>query len=210
METLTCQAIYFTCHKIDFRHYWKIDKKNSLVSRFMAGVGYAYGNSETLPYSMQFASGGSNSLRAFRARTVGPGSFVPQDTIAFIDQTADIKLEMNVEYRFDILGSLKGAVYVDAGNIWAMRKEVDQDGNELRPGAQFKFSNILDELAVGTGFGVRYDFQFFVIRLDLGIPIKLPYQYTENGIPRNFPVQPWKGDWLSNYLVWNLAIGYPF
>ena len=195
----------FVRASVDFRHYWDINKKSRLVARFMTGAGYSFGNSVTLPYSMQFATGGANSLRAFRARSVGPGNFVPSDTITFIDQTGDIKLEMNLEYRFDILGALKGAVYIDAGNIWTFREDPN------RPGGKFNAGNVIDELAVGTGFGVRYDFQFFVIRLDMGLPIKLAYQYTdENGEETNFPIQPWDRSWRKRYMVWNLAIGYPF
>ncbi len=195
----------FVRASVDFRHYWRMDGNNTLVSRFMTGAGYSFGNSETLPYSMQFSSGGSNSLRAFRARAVGPGSFALQDSVSFIDQTADIKLELNLEHRFAILGPLKGAVFLDAGNIWSFREDPN------RPGAKFEWSNVLDQLAIGTGFGLRYDFEFFLIRLDWGLPLKLAYQYTdEEGNPKNFPIQPWKSEWLKKYLVWNIAIGHPF
>jgi outer membrane protein assembly factor BamA len=195
----------FVRASVDFRHYWRMDRNNTLVSRFMVGAGYSFGNSVTLPYSMQFATGGANSLRAFRARSVGPGNFAPSDTVTFIDQTADIKLELNLEYRFTILGALKGGLYVDAGNIWTFREDPN------RPGGKFKLGNVLDQLAVGTGLGIRYDFQFFILRMDWGIPIRLAYQYTdEEGNPAKFPVRPWEGAWLKRYLVWNLAIGYPF
>src|SRR5690606_270870 len=101
---------------IDFRYYYRIDINNSLATRFFAGVAYPYGNSSVIPYVKQYASGGSYSLRAFLARSVGPGTFntdslVQNDNI-FIDQTGDIKLEGNVEYRFEIIGALKGAVFV--------------------------------------------------------------------------------------------------
>ncbi|MCA6073639.1 BamA/TamA family outer membrane protein [Fulvivirga sedimenti] len=190
---------------IDFRHYLDFKGDNRLVSRFTTGVGYAYGNSLTLPYTMQFSVGGSSSLRAFRARSVGPGSFRPDSSITFIDQTADIKLEFNVEYRFTMLGALKGAFFVDAGNIWTLRED------EQRPGGKFEWRNVLRELAVGTGFGVRYDFQFFVIRLDMGIPFFVPYEITdEEGNPDFFRWKPLNREWRKQYMIWNLAIGYPF
>ena len=146
---------------------------------------------------MQFSVGGSSSLRGFRARSVGPGSFRPDSTITFIDQTGDIKIEMNLEYRFEILGALKGAVFIDAGNIWLQRQD------SLREGAEFRWGKVFKEFAVDAGFGIRYDFQFFIIRLDAGIPIKVPYE-------SNFAIRPLDRGWRKQYLIWNIAIGYPF
>ncbi len=195
----------FVRGSVDFRHYWDLDDNNRIVSRFTTGIGYAYGNSVTLPYTMQFSVGGSSSLRAFRARSVGPGTFRPDSTITFIDQTADIKLEFNIEYRFTILGALKGAVFLDAGNIWT------RTDDPQRPGGKFQWGNVFRELAVGTGLGIRYDFQFFVIRLDMGIPIRVPYELTDSeGNPESFQWKPFDSSWRKQYVIWNLAIGYPF
>ncbi len=192
---------------VDFRHYYRIDQNNSLVTRLFAGMAYPYGNSETVPYIKQYASGGSNSLRAFLARSVGPGSFntdsLRETNTTFIDQTGEIKLEGNVEYRFDIIGSLKGAVFVDAGNIWL----VNQDSS--RVGGKFETSDFLSEVAMGTGVGLRFDTNFFVIRLDVAMPIRKP------SLPRE---DRWTFDqidfgdkeWRKNNLTWNIAIGYPF
>ncbi len=192
---------------VDFRHYWQIDERNKIASRIIVGAGYAFKNSTTLPYIKQFAIGGSNSIRAFPARSIGPGTYnirenLPADSILFVDQRADIKLEGNLEYRFDIIKALKGAIFVDAGNIWLLKED-----NENRPGGEFNSKTFLNQLAVGTGFGLRLDFSFFVLRLDTAFPIRKPYLES-----------PWVIDsidfgsktWRQDNLVFNIAIGYPF
>ncbi len=193
----------------DFRHYYDINRKSKLVSRIFAGVGHAYGNSTTLPYVKQFSIGGSNSIRAFPARSLGPGTYYVRndpniDTKTyFIDQRADIKLETNVEYRFDILKSLKGAVFVDAGNIWLRTEDPE------RPGSAFAFNTFIDQLAVGTGAGLRLDLSFFVLRFDAAAPVRKPFLPEGNRwvtSEDNFGSGPW---WRDN-IVLNIAIGYPF
>jgi outer membrane protein assembly factor BamA len=191
---------------VDFRYYYQIDEHNKLATRLIAGVGYAYKNSTTLPYIKQFSIGGSSSIRAFPARSIGPGTYnvregIPQDSTLFIDQRGDIKLEANVEYRFDIIKSLKGAVFADAGNIWLARPD------PFRPGGEFNKSTFLRQLAVGTGVGLRLDFSFFVLRFDLAFPLRKPYLED-----------PWVLDkidfgssaWRKENLIFNIAIGYPF
>jgi len=199
----------FTKGEIDFRYYLKLNKNQKLASRINVGVGYAYGNSSELPYIKQFAVGGSNSLRAFPARSVGPGYYnIRTDTsfqadIFFIDQRADIKLEANVEYRFNVYKALKGALFVDAGNIWLVREDVN------RPGGQFRSSTFLSELAIGTGTGLRYDFGFMILRFDLAFPLRKPFLApSDRWVLDNIDF----GDstWRSDNLVFNIAIGYPF
>lgn len=206
----------FVRGEIDLRHYYHFDKKNQLATRLILGTGYAYRNSRTLPYIKQFSIGGSNSIRAFPARSIGPGTYSitqdippdtgeepPRDTRLFIDQRGDIKLEGNVEFRFDIVKFLKGAVFVDAGNIWLIREDTD------RPGGRFKKNEFLDELAVGTGAGLRLDFNFFLLRFDIAFPLRKPF------LPEN---ERWVFDqidlgsprWRSDNLILNIAIGYPF
>lgn len=206
----------FVRGEVDFRYFLNFDKKNQLATRIILGTGYAYRNSRTLPYIKQFSIGGSNSIRAFPARSVGPGTFAITDQIPvdesgqeqqasriFIDQRGDLKLEGNAEFRFDIVGFLKGAVFVDAGNIWLIREDED------RPGGKFRKDQFLDELAVGTGLGLRMDFNFFLLRFDLAFPLRKPY------LP---PDERWvAGDidffspsWRSDNLILNIAIGYPF
>lgn len=190
--------------QLDGRYYRQFNKHSKLATRLVAGVGYAYGNAETMPYIKQFSVGGSSSLRAFPARSVGPGTYsLANDSIVFIDQRADIKLEGNVEYRFDIVKVLKGAVFVDAGNIWLIKED------SLRAGGQFKASTFLKEIAVGTGFGLRLDFNFFVLRFDLAFPLRKPYR-DENDRWVLDEINFGSKDWRRENLILNIAIGYPF
>jgi outer membrane protein assembly factor BamA len=198
----------FVLGDIDFRYYWQLDRRNRLVFRVAAGSGFPYGNSSQLPYIKQFATGGPNSIRAFPARTVGPGTFHatpdPED-IQFIDQRGDIKLEGNIEYRFDIVRFLKGAVFVDAGNIWLLA----EDSESGLPGGKFEWNDFLHQLAVGTGVGLRLDFQFFILRFDLGIPLRKPWlEEGERWVVRDIKFSD--REWRRDNLVFNIAVGYPF
>lgn len=188
----------------DFRFYHKFTEKSSFATRFIGGIAYPYGNSEFVPFSKQFFSGGSNSIRAFRARTLGPGSFdprtIPEGTL--LDQSGDIKLELNAEYRANLYKFLNVAAFVDAGNIWLLHDDT------FRPGAKFS-KDFLSEVAVGAGVGLRLDFSILVLRLDLAMPLRVPYYEKGNrwAFDRiNF------GDpsWRKENLVLNIAIGYPF
>ncbi len=170
--------------------------KEGLVFRIFAGTGLSYGNSTVMPYIEQFYSGGSNSIRGFIPRSLGPGSYKPAVNSGIIDQTGDVKLEGNIEYRFPFSKMMNGALFVDAGNVWLLDKDV------LRSGAEFKFNSFAKQLAVATGFGLRFDFDFFILRTDLGLPLRTPYA-GENG------------NWLRTGDIFhgfrfNLAIGYPF
>jgi len=193
---------------IDFRYYFQIDRHRKIATRLSIGAGYAYGNSTNLPYIKQFAVGGSNSVRAFPARSVGPGTYnVRTDTTVisntfFIDQRADTKLEVNLEYRFDIINALKGAWFIDAGNTWLWRED------ELRAGGKFE-KDFLVELAAGTGFGLRYDFNFFVLRFDLAFPIRKPYLPESNRWVIE-EIDFGSKDWRRDNFILNIAIGYPF
>ncbi len=185
----------------DFRYYLNFSKKSMLATRLITGAGIPVGNSTTMPYIKQFSIGGTNSIRAFRARSIGPGSYVNPEPTSFFDQTGDIKLETNIEYRFPLSGFFFGALFVDAGNIWL----VEEDAID-RPGGEFKPNKILNELAVGTGFGLRIDVEFFVLRLDLGIPVRRP---GKDGKSVNVLGDNWSisGD---DSMVLNIGIGYPF
>jgi outer membrane protein insertion porin family len=199
----------FVRGEVDFRHFWNLNEKNVIAARIVAGTGYAYGNSLTMPYIRQFSVGGSNSVRAFPARSIGPGTYdvtsspSDQNRVLFLDQRGDIKLEGSAEYRADITRVIKGAIFIDAGNIWLWRED-DQRG-----GGKFDRNDFLTELAVGTGAGVRFDFNFFVLRFDLAFPVRKPF------LPKNerwvwdeidFGSSSWRGD----NLILNIAIGYPF
>lgn len=192
----------------DFRHYYNLGYGSQIASRFIAGYGLAYGNSSSLPYIKQFFIGGTNSLRAFRARSIGPGTTDPNSTtnanIINPDRTGDIKLEFNTEYRPKINDILRGALFVDAGNIWNLHDDSDVN----LPGAKFS-KDFLNELAIGTGVGLRIDLSFFVLRADLAMPLRKPWlpkgeQWVIDKIKFSDPT------WRKENLVFNLAIGYPF
>ncbi|WP_419494244.1 BamA/TamA family outer membrane protein [Chryseobacterium bernardetii] len=188
----------------DFRFYHKFTEKSSLATRLIAGIAYPYGNSEYVPFSKQFFSGGSNSIRAFRARSLGPGSFDPRtiDPGTYFDQSGDIKLELNAEYRANLYKFLNAAVFVDAGNIWLLNSDPN------RPGAKFS-KDFLDEIAVGAGVGLRLDFSILVLRLDLAMPLRVPYY--EKGDRWAFDkINFGDPSWRKDNLVLNIAIGYPF
>lgn len=188
----------------EFRHYLKLGGESQLASRIIAGAGFAYGNSNEMPFIKQFFNGGTNSIRAFRARSIGPGSYdgTTNANTFLPDQSGDLKLEFSTEYRAKIYNIVKGALFLDAGNIWLLKD------NPEKPGAQFSKA-FLKELAVGVGAGLRFDFSFLVLRTDLAFPIRKPY------LPEG---QRWVLDqvsfgnssWRKENLVFNLAIGYPF
>jgi outer membrane protein insertion porin family len=179
--------------RIDVRYSFALHQQSKLVARFSTGVGIPLGNSKSLPYVKQFYVGGTNSLRSFIARSVGPGSEVPPT--GYNDLTGDIRLEGNLEYRFNIAGNLKGALFMDSGNIWLFNEDPS------RPNGTFRFSTFVDEIAVSSGWGLRWDFTFLVARLDFAYTVRTPY------LP--------KGErWATDFNFWkpaiNIAIGYPF
>jgi outer membrane protein insertion porin family len=200
----------FAKGEIDFRHYWQINEKTQFVTRINPGLGYAYGNSLTMPYIKQFAIGGSTSIRAFPARSIGPGTYyVLNDTTSdetrrlFIDQRGDLKAEGNAELRYDISNTIKTAIFVDAGNIWLLRFD------SARAGGLFDKRKFMKELAVGTGFGLRLDFNFFVLRFDLAFPLRKPW--LPDGQRWVFDqIDVGSSGWRRENLILNIAIGYPF
>ena len=188
----------------DFRFYHNINKKTSIATRFIAGVAYPYGNSEYIPFSKQFFTGGSNSVRAFRARSLGPGSYNPdsQNSSFYFDQAGDIKLELNAEYRANIYKFLNAAVFVDAGNVWLMH------ANDDFPGGKFS-KDFLDEIAVGAGFGLRMDFSILILRLDLAMPLRVPFNDSDKRWTFD-QIDFGNKNWRKDNLILNIAIGYPF
>lgn len=187
----------------DFRYYMKINDKSQLAARFIGGIAKPYGNSNYIPFSKQFYVGGSNSIRAFRARTLGPGSYDPRnDQSYFYDQAGDVKLEANLEYRANLFSFLNAAVFMDAGNVWLLNEQ------EGKPGG--KISNeFLSEIAVGAGFGLRFDFSILILRTDFAFPLRVPYY--PKGDRWNFNEIDFKDkQWRKDNLMLNIAIGYPF
>ncbi|WP_293309648.1 BamA/TamA family outer membrane protein [Pedobacter sp. UBA5917] len=195
----------------DLRDYYKINRNLIWANRLNLGYGYAYGNSTSLPFVRQFFAGGSNDIRAFPARTLGPGTYKVKDDAIFADQGGDIKLMLNSELRFKLVSVLYGALFVDAGNIWLRKEDLGEPGKPetARLGSGFKLKNTFDELAVGTGAGLRVDATIFVVRLDVAFPLRKPY------LPEG---QRWvfddiafgNKDWRRQNLIFNIGIGYPF
>ncbi|MDN3688414.1 BamA/TamA family outer membrane protein [Cyclobacterium jeungdonense] len=188
---------------IDFRYYWRFTEERLLALRLFGGVGLPYGNSVSLPFVKQYFSGGPNSIRAFRIRSLGPGSFRPdsQSTANFFDQAGDVRLEGNLEFRFPIISYLKGAIFVDAGNVWLVNE------NEALPGGKMG-KDWYRELGIGAGIGLRVDIEFFVLRFDLATPLRRPYSQEGERWERDFRFGD--NDWRKENLIFNFAIGYPF
>ncbi|MDP9229334.1 MAG: BamA/TamA family outer membrane protein, partial [Bacteroidota bacterium] len=180
---------------VDMRQYIKTGLTSVLANRIIVGFGFPYGNSLELPFIKQFFVGGNNSIRAFRSRSVGPGSYLPPGfgSSNFLpDQSGDIKLELNTELRSKLSSIFNGAIFLDAGNIWLY----NDSSYTHKPGSQFsKF--FLKELAVGAGVGLRFDISFLVLRLDVAIPLRKPYlpegqRWVINQI--NFGSRQWRRD----------------
>ena len=188
---------------IDFRYYWRFTEEKLLAFRLFGGIGLPYGNSVSLPFAKQFFSGGPNSIRAFSIRSLGPGSYSPatESTSNYFDQAGDIRLEGNLEFRFPIVPYLKGAAFVDTGNVWLVNE------NEALPGGKFE-QDWYRELAVGAGIGLRVDIEFFVIRFDLATPLRSPFLPEGERWAKEFKLGD--SEWRGDNLVFNFAIGYPF
>lgn len=153
---------------LDLRYNVILNDVSSVVYRGFVGIGIPYGNSKAIPFEKQYFGGGANGIRAWQVRSLGPGSYdVPEET-QFINQTADIKLEANAEYRFKLFWILEGALFLDAGNIWTFNED------PARPGAMFRFDDFINDIAVGTGTGFRFDFKFVTARIDLGMKLRDP------------------------------------
>lgn len=204
--SLIAGSVYsqFAKFSLDGRGYFNFKDKNKVALRIFAGVARPFGNSSFLPYSEQFFSGGPNSIRAFQINSVGPGTYFqnPGNAI-FLQLGGNLKLESNAEYRFNIYRYFKGAIFVDAGNVWMLKSDPSTIGSP------FTISGFADQLAVGTGFGIRIDVSFFILRFDLAMPLRKPWleenhRWVTNQI--NFGNSTWRGE----NLILNVAIGYPF
>jgi outer membrane protein assembly factor BamA len=199
----------------ELRLYKRVGVGQTFALRLFAGAGHAYGNSKVLPYTEQFYVGGANSIRAFTVRSIGPGSYhsAAAAQYGYFDQTGELKLEMNAEFRFHVAGRLHGALFLDAGNVWLLHDDPFRPGGRIGSSSVTSVSDdpaaepvvqrgFFNSVATGTGVGARYDLSFLVVRLDLGIGIHLPYATSRRGyynIPR-----------FRDGLGLHLAIGYPF
>lgn len=184
----------------EYRYGHMIDKQSSVVGRAFAGLGVPFGNFDLLPFEKKYFTGGANGIRAWQVRSLGPGTYrAPLDSMRFIpNQSSDIKMEANLEYRFKLFWIMEGAFFLDVGNIWAINSK------DNRAGAVFKIDEFYKQIAVGTGLGVRFDFTFFLFRLDLGLKMRDPsLQEGKRFIPGNYPI-------TGEQVNLSFAIGYPF
>lgn len=194
---------------VDYRYYYNSSELNKIVFRFAAGIAKPLINFKVLPFERSFFSGGANGIRAWQSRTLGPGSY--SNKIFTSDQFGDGQLEGNIEYRLKLFKIINGAFFVDAGNTWLRQADAK------RPGGDFQLNRFYKEIAIGSGFGIRADFNFFIIRLDIGIKVRDP-QFLEN---KRWVIQhlfdpSWKQDYrVTNdkkygFFAFNIGIGYPF
>ena len=193
---------------IERRSYTKFNK-GTIATRVAGGIGIAYGQSEELPYSRQFSIGGANSLRAYPLRGLGPGlrlgtdALNPIESNQFFDQTGGMRIEMNAEYRFPIFAYLKGAFFIDAGNIWLLTSEAE-------PESVFSTDALWNQMALGSGIGFRLDFDYFVVRLDTAFALRGPDEAQQGFSWFVSDVSPFSGKWRRDNLQWHLSFGYPF
>ncbi|MCB0501960.1 MAG: BamA/TamA family outer membrane protein [Bacteroidetes bacterium] len=191
--------------EIDYRNYWIINRKSQFISRINTGVGISYGNTLSLPYSRQYFVGGPNTIRGFSIRDIGPGSYASdnnENNNNSVEQTGDLKILFNLEYRWTIYKFIRAATFVDAGNVWLLRNDPD------RPGGQIN-RDFYKEIGLSSGLGLRLDFNFVAIRLDLGIPLYKPFEPEGERWFHQTPASTFK-EWRKSNWVWNFAIGYPF
>jgi len=189
----------------EVKYFYTPNKQNQIAWRLIAAAAIPYMNSSTIPYIKQYYVGGSSSIRAFVARSIGPGTYHTPDSISniYVDQAGDIKLESSLEYRFNIYKFLKGALFADAGNIWLVNED------SARSGGKFDINTFFSEIAMGSGFGFRFDFNYIVLRIDLAFPLRKPYlpegeRWVFDKIDFGSP------SWRHDNILWNIAIGYPF
>ena len=194
--------------EVDVRRHIQISPNQSLVFRLNTGVAFPYATTSSVPYVKQFFVGGPFSIRAWRVRELGPGGHI--DTLVngapnllFFYQTGDFKLEANLEYRFPMFWRFEGALFIDAGNVWSLRKKEQDDRANAKLSGDF-----LKQIAIGSGFGLRTDFQYFILRLDIGTKVRNPYRHPELGT--YYPYRNFSQAMALNNLNFNIALDYPF
>lgn len=186
---------------LELRNRFRLTPRSEIATRAYLGFCRPYGNSDVTPITEWFYVGGANSIRAFGTRSIGPGGFYSDEINHYLVHSGDIRIELNAEYRFPLFGNLHGALFVDAGNVWGW-KHPSNDGTpfemlELRSNTFFK------QIALGTGFGLRYDLEFLVLRFDMGIAIHAPYETSKSGY---YNIERFWKDGVA----FHFAVGYPF
>ena len=190
------QFIKFTA---ELRNKFRLTDKSLIATRLLAGAVWSYGNSYFTPYSEMFYAGGANSIRAFGYRSIGPGAYDSyyDEYGSYLDHAGDFQLEMNAEYRFPIVNSLSGALFVDAGNVWILKDDFYLEEGKLEA------DKLLEQTALGTGFGFRYDLGFLVLRFDIGVPLHAPY--NRKGKKGFYNISRFRDSFAFHF-----AVGYPF
>lgn len=184
---------------VDYTHLLQVDERNSFAFHVGFGIAYPYGNSHVLPFEKRYFSGGANSVRGWSVRSLGPGSYAGADKrIDFINQTGDMKVDLNVEYRTFLFWKLYGAAFVDAGNIWTLHSYAEQQGG------QFKLNEFYKQLAMGYGIGFRFNFDYFILRFDLGMKAVNPAYRSGK---EHYPI--WHPN-LKRDMAFHFAVGLPF
>lgn len=196
-DLLNTNFAQFIRGNFDYARTTIIDRQNSFAWRIGGGIGFPYGNSKELPFEKRYYSGGANSVRGWSVRELGPGSYKPTATSNFFHQSGDIKLDMSIEYRTRFFWKLETAAFIDAGNIWTIKDYEDQEGG------QFQFDSFFKEIALAYGLGLRFDFDFFLIRCDMGWKA---YDPSKDGRKKWAITNP---NFSSNF-AWHIAVGYPF
>ncbi len=216
--------LQYTKGEVDLRWYRYLGKERQLVARINPGVIFSYGNNKALPFEKNFYAGGSGGIRAWQARTLGPGNYnrevLPDDktrrNLRNLDQLGEIKLEGNLEYRFKILSNffgskLKGATFTDFGNIWRTKE------TEENPGGKIEFNKVFKQLAIGAGAGLRFDVEYFVFRFDAGIKVKDPQFVNDQWVIRHVFDSEFKQNYNTThspdqyrFIQYNFGIGMPF
>ena len=183
---------------IDVTTRINFDSRNALVLHTGIGIAYPYGNSTILPFEKRYFSGGANSMRGWTVRGLGPGSFKNKNSnIDFINQSGDMKLDLNIEFRSRLFWKIHSALFIDAGNIWTIRDYKEQ------PGGQFDIKKFHKEIAFSYGMGLRFELDFFVFRLDCGMKAVNPALSGKDKYPLLNPD-------LDRDFALHFAVGYPF
>lgn len=185
---------------LDLTRSFTIDKNNQVVLHLGVGIAYPYGNSSVLPFEKRYFAGGANSVRGWSVRSLGPGKYKERDgRINFINQTGDMKLDLNAEYRTHLFWKLDGAAFIDAGNIWTLREY------DIQPGGQFSLKDFPSQLAVGYGLGMRFNMGYFILRFDLGMKAINPA--FEDDEDEHYPILHPR---FSRDYAFHFAVGLPF
>jgi len=182
-------------NEINTVYTWKPVPEHSIAMRFYGGIGIAYGNSDALPFEKLFYAGGANSLRAWQARAIGPGSMPLDTTFTIPNQTGDVKIEANIEYRPKLFWKIEGALFVDAGNVWTLRQDPGREAGA------FRIKDFAKEIAVAAGVGIRLNLEFVLLRLDMGLVLRDPYLQKWTPMPQWFK---------PNTYAIQFGVGYPF